>query len=76
MNTSEFQSEQTAPRPMPSGKGLCSELLVLPDGTVFAHHLTPILAEALAGILLPSEEVGAPERSLETPAGSQPPLCL
>ncbi|MEY2599538.1 MAG: hypothetical protein RLZZ142_1797 [Verrucomicrobiota bacterium] len=76
MNASDMQPEQSAPGATSSGEALCSELLVLPDGTVFAHHLTPILAEALAGILLPSEEVGALERSLETPAGSQPPLCL
>lgn len=38
------------PEPSPSpapGSAVGSELLVLPDGRILAHHLTPELAEAV-----------------------------
>ena len=43
----EFLVAVKPPSPTPAAD-LCSELLILPDGTILVHNLTPVVAAVLA----------------------------
>ncbi|MGD0252048.1 MAG: hypothetical protein ABSC01_05070 [Verrucomicrobiota bacterium] len=41
----------------PSGENLVSEFLILPDGRILAHNLTPVFAGLLAGLNPECEQI-------------------
>lgn len=43
---------------------LCSELLILPDGRILVHNLTPAFAGLLSELNPGDEEIGARARQL------------
>ena len=45
--------------PVPAGQSLTTELLLLPDGRILVHSLTPAFAELLNGLNPDDEQIGS-----------------
>jgi hypothetical protein len=59
--TSETSAPSGSSVPEPDSVPVVSELLLLPDGRILAHHLTPELASFLRTLLDPKASTPEPE---------------